>query len=220
MIAAVSKSMNVLITGLLSALAYGMAVASTGQAANEGPAIDVSAPNRLLPIKAADACRGDFKNIRVFGENSGWTARLKSGKYERKLDSGYEAVSLDNVFCLKPGNGKARRAVIVLNWLDCGGSCTNIGVVQLFEVRAAHPVIKQQFVFDSHAAGTGAAFDEKSLSLTITARSDDGSPNCCAKNFDVVTYQWQGTKFVQQNYKRVPALPQRIDGDDKPRSLR
>jgi hypothetical protein len=60
----------------------------------------------------------------------------------------------------------------------------------------------------------------KSLSLTITARSDDGSPNCCAKNFDVVTYQWQGSKFVQQSYKRVPAPPQSIEGDDKPRSLR
>ncbi len=197
--------MNLLISGLMSALACGLAFAAIGQAATEVPAIDVSAPNRLLPVKADDACRVDFKNIRVFGENPGWTARLKSGKYEHKLDSGYEAVSLDNVFCLKPRNGKAQQAVIVLNWLDCGGSCTSIGVVQLFAVRAAHPVIKQQFVFDSHAAGTGATFDEKSLSLTITARSDDGSPNCCAKNFDVVTYQWQGSKFVQQSYKRVPA---------------
>jgi len=217
--------MNVLISGLLSVLACGLAFAASGQAATKVPAIDISVPNRVLPIKANDACSVDYKNNRVFGENRGWTARLKSGKYERKhdrnLDSGYESVSLDGIFCLEPGNGKPQHALLVLNWLDCGGSCTSIGVVQLITVRAAHPVIKQQFVFDSHATGTGATFDEKSLTLIITGRSNDDSPNCCAKNFDVVTYHWQGSRFVQQSYKRIPApAPQRVRGGDKPRSLR
>jgi hypothetical protein len=196
---------NVMIGGLLSTLAWGLAFAAIGQSATDLPSIEVSAPNRVLPVRADGACKVDFQNIRVFGENRGYTARLKSGKYERRLDSGYETVRLDHVFCLEPGDGNAQHAIIVLNWLDCGGSCTSTGVVQLIAVRAAHPVIKQQFVFDSHATGTGATFNEKSRTLKITGRSEDDSPNCCARNLDVVTYRWEMTKFVQQSYKRVPA---------------
>lgn len=197
--------MNVLIGGLSSVLSCGLALAAPGQAATEVPAIEVSAPNRVMPVKADDACRIDFKNILVFGESRSDMARLKRGKFERKFDSGYEAVSLDNVFCLKPGTGKAQQAVIVLNWIDCSGSCMSTGIVQLIAIRAGHAVIKQQFVFDSHATGTGATFDKKSFTLKITGRSNDDSPNCCAKDFDLVTYRWQGSKFVQQSYKRVPA---------------
>ena len=95
----------------------------------------------------------------------------------------------------------------------------SIGVVQVFEVRAAHSIITQQFVFDFHAEGTAATFDAKSLTLTITGRSDDGSPNCCAKSFDVVTYGWQRRKFVQRGYERVPAPPPQRIGDGKPTAL-
>ena len=197
--------MNVLIGGVLSVLICELALAATGRAAAGVPAIEVSAPNRVMPVKADDACRVDFNNIRVFGENRGQTAQLKRGKFERKYDFGYEAVSLDNVFCLKPWSGKAQQAVIVMEWISCGGSCMSTGVVQLIAIRAGHAVIKQQFVFDSHARGTGATFDKKSLTLKITGRSDDDSPNCCAKNFDVVTYQWRGNRFVQQSYNRLPA---------------
>jgi len=136
-----------------------------------------------------------------------WTgARTSNGKYERKFDFGYESVKVGEVFCFSQKDG-GQHALVVTEWMSCGGSCMSLGVVQLFVVLASRPVITQQFVFDSHAAGTDPRLDKKSLTLTITGRSDDGSPNCCAKSFDVVTYQWQGDKFVQQSYKRVPAPP-------------
>jgi hypothetical protein len=78
-------------------------------------------------------------------------------------------------------------------------------VIQVYTIRSGHPVVTQQFAFDSHAAGTGVKLDEKSLILTITGRSDDGSPNCCAENFDVVSYRWEQDKFVQIGYKRILA---------------
>jgi hypothetical protein len=196
--------MNPFIIGFLFALACGLPFAAVAQTA-EVPAIDVSTPNRVIPIKANKACGIDFKNIRVSGADRRQTVRLKSGEYKRKYDSGYEAVGLENVFCLEPGKGKAQRAIIVLSWLDCGGSCSSTGVVQLVSIHSQHPVVIQQFVFDSHADGTGATFNEKSQTLTVTGRSDDGSPHCCARNLDVVTYRWQGSKFVQGQYKRVPA---------------
>lgn len=195
--------MNVLTAGLFSTVACGLALSAFGQ--NSVSAIDVFTPNRALQVEASDACSVDFRNIRVYGENRDWTAQLKDGKFERKVDSGYEAVTLDQVFCFAPKSRGERHAIIVLNWLDCGGSCSSTGVVQLIAIRSGHPVIIQQFVFDSHAAGTGVKFNEKSLILTVTGRSDDGSPNCCAKNFEVVTYRWGRSKFVQKEYKRVAA---------------
>lgn len=173
------------------------------------PAVDVSAPNRILNLKADDVCAIDFPNARMVGENSEWNAQLRNGKYEREADFDNESVRLDHIYCFE-GGGRERHALVVTDWTECGGSCMSTGVVQLFSVRADRPLITQQFDFDSHAKGTGVTFDPPSLTLTVTARSDDGSPNCCAQNFDVVTYRWLGDKFVQQNYTRVPVgAPQR-----------
>jgi hypothetical protein len=79
--------------------------------------------------------------------------------------------------------------------------------VQVVGIRSGHPVVIQQFVYDSHAVGTGVTFDGNSLRLTIIGRSNDGSSNCCAKSLDLVAYRWRGRKFVQEQYKRVPAPP-------------
>jgi hypothetical protein len=212
--------MGNLMRGIAFVLAGGLSCAAVGQDVPRVPAVDVSTPNGVLKIKANDVCSVDFRNIRMFGETPGWTAILKNGKYERKFDSGYESTELNYSFCLDHEGGGEQHALVVTNWTECGGSCMSTGVVQLFAIRAAHPVITQQFVFDSHAVGTGVTLDEKALNLTITGRSDDGSPNCCAKSFDVVTYRWQGTKFVQQGYKRVPAPPPQRIGDDAPPSRR
>jgi hypothetical protein len=195
----------------------GLTCTVVGQDVRRVPAVDVSAPNRVLEQGASNVCSIDFRNIRMFGENADWSADLKNGKYERKSHSAYESTKLDHVFCSDYKRGGGQHAMVMTDWTDCGGSCMRTGVVQLFAIRAAHPVITQQFVYDSHATGTGATFDEKSLTLTITGRSDDGSPNCCPKSFDVVTYRWQEGHFEQRSYKRVPApSTQSVEGDTKP----
>ncbi len=114
--------------------------------------MDVSTPNRVLSIKAENVCGIDFSNARLFGENGDWSAHLKNGKFERKSESGYESARLDHVFRFNKKSG-AKYALVMTNWTDCGGSCMSTGVVQLFAVRAAHPLITQQFVFDSLANG-------------------------------------------------------------------
>ena len=199
--------------GVAFFLVSGLTSLAVGQYVRRIPNVDVSIPNRVLKIEAKNACDLDFRNIRMFGENAGWTARLKDGKYERKVDSGYEAAKINQVNCLDRKESGGQHALVTANWLDCGGSCTSIGVVQVFVVREDHPVITQQFVFDSHAKGTGATFDEKSLILTIIGRTDDDSPNCCAKNLDVVRYQWNGSRFTRRSFKRVAAPPADTIGD-------
>jgi hypothetical protein len=169
------------------------------------PAIDASEPNLSLEVAGDDPCQVDFRNIRMFGENEEWTARFKNGKFKKEFRTGYYEASIEGVHCFRDPDKTKRRAVVITHWIDCGGSCTKIGVVQVFAVRLGHPTINQQFSFDSHAVRTGAKFSEKTGILTIVGRSNDGSANCCPEFFDVVTYQWQGNKFVQQSYRRVPA---------------
>lgn len=173
-----------------------------GQEGPHAPAIDITVPERVLLLDARDPCKVDFANMRVEGENARYTAKLKHGEYKHKYKPyGYESVELAHVFCF----AEAKRAILDLKWLECGGSCSGTGVVQVIGIRGNHPVVEQQFVYDSHASGTGAEFDPTTRTLTITGRSNDGSPNCCAENFDVVIYKWETDKFVQQEYKRMKA---------------
>jgi hypothetical protein len=196
--------MNLFIRWIAVILAGGLGCSAFGQSVPRVPAVDVSKPNRVLNIKADDVCAIDFPNTQMFGENESWSARLKNGSYRGKSHSANVLAILIHAFCLKDKDG-VERALVTTNWAACAEGCTRTGVVQLFELRASQPVITQQFAFNSHAEGTGATFDEKSLTLTITGRSDDGSPNCCARNLDLVTYRWQGTEFNQASYERVPA---------------
>ena len=208
--------MNAIWGGAVFVLACGLNSLAIDDQVPKVPNVDVSTPNRVLKVKAEDVCQVDFRNIRMFGENAGWTAHLKNGRYERKSDSGYESAKVNQVHCLDRLESVGQHALVMTNWQDCGGSCTSIGVVQVFVVRERHPVIIQQFVFDDHAKGTGASFDEKSLTLTVTGRTDDNSPNCCAKSLDVVRYEWRGSKFVRRTFKRIPAPPPDTLGNVSP----
>lgn len=185
-------------------LVGGLGCSALGQSLPRVPAVAVSAPNRVLNLKANDPCAIDFSNTQIPGENESRSVRLKKGIYKNGSTSKYESVRLEHKYCLEDKDHK-QRALVLTNWFDCSDGCTSTGVVQLFGVHAGQPVITQQFVFDSHAEGTGATFGDRSLTLTITTRSDDGSPSCCAQNLDVVTYGWQGTEFRQTSYRRVPA---------------
>ncbi len=184
-------------------LAWGSSYSVLGQNLPGVPAVDVSNPNRALDLKADDVCAIDFKNIHMFGANANLTANLKDGRYKRQSGSKYESARLNDVFCVKREDGE-RRALVITKWVACIDFCASIGIAQLFELRLGQPVITQQFVFDAHAEGTSATFNERAFTLTVTGRSDDGSPACCARNLDVVTYQWQGSEFKQASYERVP----------------
>jgi hypothetical protein len=140
------------------AFALGLSYIASAQNGRKSPAVDVSTPNLRLDEKAKDVCAVDFRNIRMFGENDGWNARLKNGRYEQK-DDGYDSTKLVGVFCFSDAKDGSHRALVVTNWVSCGGSCMSTGVVQVFELRDTNPVIAQQLVFDSHARGTGAKFE-------------------------------------------------------------
>jgi len=119
-----------------------------------------------------------------------WQARNKRGF------RGSSTITVKHVFCV--GRGVGEHALLVTDWLSCGASCNDTGMVQVYEPQAGHPVLLQQIGFDSDAVGTDATFDKDSLTLTVTGRSNDGSAHCCPQNLDVVTYQWKVRSLYRQ----------------------
>jgi hypothetical protein len=93
---------------------------------------------------------------------------------------------------------------VALNWLACGGSCSNDELLFVFAVENGHTVITQELDFDVQAAGAGTWFNAASGKLTIKARSDDGSAHCCPQHIDVVSFRWSGDKFELEKSQTVP----------------
>jgi hypothetical protein len=178
---------------------------SRGSELIEVPAVTISKPNRVLQLSASDGvCSVDYLNTSV---SDGYTTvLLRAGNYERPKNlEGESSVTVKLLSCLD--RGVAEHALLATNWLNCGASCNSQEIVQVFELRDGNPVLVQQISFDSDAAGTGAIFDDNSLTLTVKGRSNEESPHCCPKSLDVVTYRWAGQQFVQSSYTRVPVPP-------------
>lgn len=168
------------------------------------PAVTVSKPNRVLELAAINGvCGVDYLNAPVSdGED---TVSLRAGKYAEREQFGESSVTVKLLSCLD--RGVAEHALLATDWVACGASCNSHEIVQVFELRGAHPVVVQQVYFDSDARGTGATFDDRLLTLTVTGRSKEESPHCCPKSLDVVTYRWERKQFVQSSYKRAPVPP-------------
>jgi hypothetical protein len=174
---------------------------------------DISYPKYRYAASVSSLHKVDFKNLKVFwfaGEEPDSSAKLRNGAYQRKSkDNGYEKVNLDLIEFLDPPDGGEQHAVIDLEWWDCGGSCTVVGRVQVFEVQAGHPTVVQEIEYDRHAPGTGVQFDPRTQVLTIVGRSTDHTPNCCPKNLDVMRFDWDGKKFAFRGAETKPVTDTR-----------
>ena len=144
-----------------------------------------------------------------FGELSysldGETIALRKGSYSLQEEGSFGNASLDHTWTFDIQGGKARHALVSLAYTFGGGSSQCQGFLFVFELRYGHPVAIQQFMYDAQVKGSGAKFDPATGKLTVTGRSNDGSPHCCPKNVDVVTYAWTPKGFVQTGRRVVPA---------------
>lgn len=171
---------------------------------------DISYPNYRYAEKVSSLRDLNFRNLRVFWfprEENDNGAKLRNGRFQRKWNAGYRAyeeVRVDLVEFLGSGQTGKRSAVIDLEWWDCGGSCTHVGRIQVFELQAGHPTVIEEIEYDHNAPGTGVHYDSGTQILTVTGRSNDDSANCCPKSVDIMKFAWDGRKFVFSEGKTVP----------------
>ncbi len=175
----------------------------------EAPSYEILSPDYQYDISASSIRDINFKNLMVFWyriDQLRPSAQLSAGSFQKRYDGGAENVRLDFVKFLDDPSTAVPRAVIDLLWESCGGSCSDNGLVQVFELRSGHPTVVEQIRYGRHAPETGVSLDLTSRILTVTGRSSEPSPNCCPKSLDVVEFTWEGRKFVFKNRKRL-ALP-------------
>jgi hypothetical protein len=188
-------------------LAFVGSLALAQEAAVTRTSYDISYPNYRYATRVSSIRDVDFENLTVFwrpGDKADRGAKLRNGVFKNRYKNGYEGVNLDLLRFLDQPGDKAQRAVVDLAWQDCGGSCTDVGLVQVFELRSGFPTVVQEIEYDRHAPGTGVSFDSESKILTVTGRSADPSPNCCPKSVEVMRFEWVGNKFLLASSTSVP----------------
>lgn len=179
---------------------------------------DVSYPNFTYQITVPSLRQLNFKNLKVFwspGDKLERGVELHNGTFERSHVDDFERVELDSVDFLDSPDKKSTSAVISLDWIDCGGSCTHVGIAQVFEIRRGRPTVTQRIEYDRSALGTGQSFNEMTRILHIIGRTDDHSPNCCPENLDVMRFDWDGGKFVFKAARTVPSLESQMKAIDR-----
>lgn len=170
------------------------------------PNYEISFPKHQYAIAVPSLMDLDFQNFTVFWYRNGKrepTAHLENGSFTRREPGDGEYVTLDLVKVLQGG----QYAVIDVSWRNCGGSCSESGLVQVFELQSGHPTVVEQISYGRHAPGCGALFDAASRILTVTGRSSEPSANCCPKSLDVMTFEWDGKQLVFRASRR-DALPE------------
>jgi hypothetical protein len=194
---------------LLVTLVAGGYLSAAQAPSGDAPNYQISQPNYQYATTVSslhDLDFNNFKKLTVFRPKDNKpdeSVDLVNGKFSRKYpEGGGKEVDLVQ---LRITNG-GRRAVIDVLWRNCGASCADAGLVQVFELQADHPTVVEQITYDPDGPNTGIKLDAQSRVLTVTGRSAESAPHCCAKSLDVMNFEWDGGKFIFKDSERV-ALP-------------
>jgi hypothetical protein len=91
-------------------------------------------------------------------------------------------------------------AIVLYSWFAAGGSSSQGGIAEVFTVSGSHLRALQKIGWDTHfhAGEPTDSFDPKTKTLVIrSAHYMPGDANCCISAMDVVTFGWDGTRFVE-----------------------
>jgi len=160
--------------------------------------VDVAYPGFYLSIRKVD-----FRNLksRIVDESF----PLKNGHYEHRDRGGYAAVDLDSIHYLGTSpQSKGGAALVLYSWFAAGGSSSQGGTADVLTVRNGRLRCAQEIGWDTHfqAGGPTDSFDPSKNTLVIrAAHYIPGDAHCCVSAMDVVTYQWDGARFVQSGIR-------------------
>lgn len=177
---------------------------------NEDLGVVVVNKTGLFAAQVADFSKMDLANTRAVnlgshGEIEEWQA-LKRGKGTTVYTSRsgvYEGMT--------EARFKWRRALDNEHWLAlygwtwASGSSNSSLLAQVMEPRGEKVFITQQIEANAHGAGADVAFDPATKLLTVKAVGFTPSDaHCCPSFLGVVTFRWDGQRFVRVGAKRVP----------------
>ena len=170
-----------------------------------GPTFANENAGRSYPGSYSSIRQVDFRNFRylLFGKSGKTTGSLlfKKGHYEDDEPGSNFSMDLDAIYYLSAlPSSKGDSAVVLYYWFSAGGSSSQGGTAQVFTVSDGHLRSTQMIDWDTHfqAGQPTVSFDPNTNKLVIrSAHYIPGDAHCCVSAMDVVTYRWEGTRFVQ-----------------------
>ena len=172
-----------------------------------GPTFTNDTANLSCPGSYSSIRNVDFRNFTFPASDRAaipaGSFSLKNGHY--KVDEGgvHFSMDLDSVYYLGTStSSKGGFALVLFSWFAAGGSSSQGGTAQVFTVSNAHLRSVQKIGWDTHfqAGQPTDSFDPSTKTLVIrSAHYIPGDAHCCVSAMDIVTFRWDGTRFVQSS---------------------
>ena len=126
---------------------------------------------------------------------------FKDGRHKKDDPDDHYSERLDSIYYLGGlSSPKGESALVLRSWFDGGGSSSQGGTAQVFTVSDGHLRSVQKIGWDTHfdAGQPTHSFDPRTNTLVIrSAHYIPGDAHCCVSAMDVVTFQWDGARYVQ-----------------------
>ena len=144
----------------------------------------------------------DFRNIKIpFFDKASFS--LKNGHYKHDEPGEHWSIDLDSVYYLSTSSSsKGSSALVLYSWSAAGGSSSQGGIAEVLTVSDGQLRSVQKIDWDTHfqAGEPTDSFDPGTNTLVIrSAHYIPGDAHCCVSAMDVVTFRWDGTRFVQSS---------------------
>jgi hypothetical protein len=193
------------------------------------PLFQVTLPSHIYPGSFRSIRDVDFKNLPVTfwkcdkdatlywkcKEGAPVLLPIRNGRFQivfhpagnASIFLGSTEVDLAGVNYLSSPNPGTEYALAFYWENDVGGSSNQEATAQVFELAHGRLRVAQQIDWDLHYGGPSGPldnFNEKTNSFTIgSSHYMPGDAHCCISAIDLVTYHWDGTRFVQTAIRTV-----------------
>jgi hypothetical protein len=189
------------------------------QAPNDkGPTFSVRELNYTYTAPYPSLRKIDFRNFSIhLGGNPAGVA-LKHGKYTGNdlQNHPFYEVGMDEIHYLTPSNGSGTEYVLLrLYENDGGGAFNHEGIIQVLELSYQQLRIVQEIRVDENHDGLhpGHPFNDRTKTLVLySAHHVPGDAQCCVSAVDVLTFTWNGSRFIYTSMGAQPTESGRLEG--------
>jgi hypothetical protein len=209
------------ILSLLAAIALGQTSQVPYAPNSDGPGPTFASENVSVsyPGSYSSIQKVDFRNFKFpFSDKESFS--LKNGHYKHDEPGDHLSIDLDSIYYLSTSPSfKGASALVLYSWFAAGGSSSQGGTAEVFTISDGHLRSVQKIDWDTHfqASQPTDSFDPGTNTLVIrSAHYIPGDAHCCVSAMDVVTFKWNGTRFVQANVKTELSEYGRSEGKTLP----
>jgi hypothetical protein len=170
-----------------------------------GPTFSDKKVDDLYPGSYRSLRRIDFRDFTFLNfDKAGRPSRgyaLRKGHFQEDDEFNHSSTDLSFVYyLLRPESTTGASALVLLSWFAAAGSSSSGGNAKVFTLTGNRLRVVQEINWDTRfeASQPKQSFDPNTNTLVIrSAHYIPGDAHCCVSAFDVVTFHWDGRRFVQ-----------------------